>query len=152
MSSGFWPALATFANSSWSGGQPSPPSSSIPVTTGLKAATLLPRSASAAQMAAETTDLPTSVPVPVTKIPRTVLHSAPRTRKPSSPRTQARRLGGQAESRGRRNTKVLGGFGHAVLDLRGRRRSRHVRARRPQRGAAHRLGQHAGGRAELRAG
>jgi hypothetical protein len=40
------------------------------VTTGLKAATRLPRAASAAHTQAATTDLPASVSVPVTKTPR----------------------------------------------------------------------------------
>ena len=48
----------------------SPGSSSRPVTTGLNAATRSPRAASAAQIAAATTVLPTSVSVPVTKTPR----------------------------------------------------------------------------------
>src|SRR5689334_3047755 len=47
----------------------------MPVTTGLKAATFSPRSASAAQMAAASTVLPTPVSVAVTKIPRTARDS-----------------------------------------------------------------------------
>ena len=66
---GAWPRdhelLAAVANA----GQ-SPEDSFRPVTTGLKVATERPWSTPAAQMAAATTLLPTSVSVPVTNTPR----------------------------------------------------------------------------------
>src|SRR5213080_1753772 len=65
----FGTAPVTAARSSWSIGRPGS-GSSVPVTTGLNAATLVPPDRRAAATAAATTVFPAPVSVPVTKRPR----------------------------------------------------------------------------------
>src|SRR3954447_14374713 len=67
MASSAWSEPAARRSTAWSG---SPPSSR-PLTAGLNTATRAPVAASERAIAAATTVLPTSVPVPVTKKPRT---------------------------------------------------------------------------------